>query len=153
MNKVLTLFFIFCICICSAQQSVITKLDKKTVVVKLFGMKNYSEACYITIQKNKRYLKCDYTPYKTNGIMETSKGKWKIKNDTLVLTEKFYKQRRFDDNPYRSFFFGKKMKRTAITKLILYNGRWMEIEDDKYIAKGVYDQYVVKPMEFRKQKD
>lgn len=152
MKKSLSLLFVFCICVCSAQEPVISKLDKKMVTGSIFGMQNYSEATFITIKKNKRYFRSNYTPNKVKSFMEISKGKWKIKNDTLVLTEKFYRLRNRDDNPYISFFFGKRIKRTAVAKLILYNGQWMEIEDNMYVAKGVYKQYIQKGMTMKLSK-
>lgn len=152
MKKSLSLIFVLSICLCSAQEPVITKLDKRTVVGTLFGMRNYSDASYILIKKNKRYYRTVHTPKMVEQrIDEYSKGRWKIKNDTLYLTEKFYKQKHYNDNPWTFFFFGKKFKRTNVAKLILYKGQWMEIEDNKFAAKGVYDQYVYKKREFKKK--
>lgn len=152
MKKVLLVSCIFSFTLVSAQQPVISKLDKKTVVGMLLGTKNYNDASYIKIQKNKRYFRTVYTPRMVDRkVEELSKGKWKIKNDTLYLTEKFYKQKHYDDNRWVFFLFGKKLRRTNLTKLILYKGQWMEIEDNKYIAKGVYDQYVYKKRELKRK--
>ncbi len=132
---------------CSAQQPVLTKLDNNTVKGKLIGWKRMSEFTIIKIKWNKHYRRSEFIK---NGVLEVSKGKWKIKNDTLLLTEKFYKQKNYEDNRTFFFTFRKKIRnnkgqvRPNLSKLILNKGEWMEIEDNKFIAKQVYRQYIHK---------
>jgi hypothetical protein len=143
-RRFLVLILVFCICCCSGQQPVVTKLDKKTVKGKLIGFKNWSEFTIVKIKRNKHYIRREFI---NNGVLELSKGKWKIINDTLVLIEKFYKKKNYKDNRMFFFTFRKKIRnnkgqaRLNKAKLILYKGQWMEIEDNKFIAKLVYKQY------------
>jgi hypothetical protein len=143
MKQSLSLLFVFCIFLCSGQQPVITKLDKKVVTGTLIGGDGAFNKTYIGIKKNKHYWRSSFVYH---GRFERSKGKWKIRNDTLVLTEKFYKEKSYNNNKNYSLITHRKHRRTYVVKLILYKGRWMEIEDNKYIAKQVFEQYIQKGM-------
>ena len=143
MKKSLILLFAFCISVCLGQEPVITKLDKKVVTGTLIGGNGADEITYFFIKKNKHYRR---TSFVYQGPLEMSKGKWKIKNDTLVLTEKFYNP---NSKRISLFRFYKKERRTNVAKLILHKGRWMEIEDNKYFAKRTFEQYIQKGMTFK----
>lgn len=140
MKGILLIVFVSALTWCIAQQTAITSLDKKVVTGWLSGGIKAGEFISIRIQNNKRYNKSVFI-YK--DTLEMSKGKWQIKNDTLILTEKFYKEKYNYKTNRIPFAYRKKIRRTTVAKLILYKGKWLEIEENKYIAKMVYDQYIL----------
>jgi hypothetical protein len=77
-----------------------------------------------------------------------SVGKWAIQKDTLILTEKFYKQKTKNHSYFFTFY--KKTRsnsaqaRKQITKLVMNNGRWMELGESKFAYNRVFIQYVLK---------
>lgn len=145
-KKLILILFLFGFLFCNAQE---TKPDNINVRGKYIGAKfekqNYSDymTTSIKIKKRHRYRSWNFN---TDGFTEMTYGKWELKNDSLFLTEKWYKK-----NPgslLNAFFFGKKLKtrkepsRKQVTQLTLIKGNWYELHSNKYTFKIMYTHYV-----------
>jgi hypothetical protein len=151
MRKIILLFsFLVGSSVCNAQE---VKADNNIVRGKYFGMNheqgNFSrdsmEYPNFKIKKGHRYKSSNFSAKKWQ-FTEISSGKWKLKNDTLFLIEKWYKK-----NPkFLPFGFarGKKIKtkeepsRKQVTKLVLIQGRWTEMNPITYRFTATFNKLV-----------
>jgi hypothetical protein len=120
-------------------------IDSKKVIGKYIGGKTLFEKTNIKIKKSNSYKRREFSE---GGVSEMSVGKWAIQKDTLILTEKFYKQKTKNHSYFFTFY--KKTRsnsaqaRKQITKLVMNNGRWMELGESKFAYNRVFIQYVLK---------
>ena len=124
----------------------LTKIDSKGVTGVYLEEGIYAKHKRIRITKLHRYRRYEWA-YKSTW--EKSVGKWRIQNDTLILTEKFYKHKEYPSKHRIKIKNCNGQIRNQVTKLIQYKGKWMELDGSKYVAKAVYTQYVLKGLAWK----
>jgi len=135
---------------CDAQE---IKPDNKNVHGKFVGYnyeQNHSysdewEFINIKVKKGHRFRSRNFTMTK---FTEMSYGKWKLENDTLVLTEKWYRKK--PSSFLYASVWGRKFKtkeepsRKQVTKLVLIQGKWTEMNPATYRFTAIYTQWIRK---------